>query len=122
MEKKKIKRTSQRNEMEITFDALSENESFARVTAAAFVAPLDPTMEEISDIKTAVSEAVTNSVIHGYDDEFMKSNQIEGPGKIYMQGPPPQGPPRRPGGGAPHRFTPHIDRTQRGNGDDQQAI
>ena len=41
-------------------------------------------MEEISDIKTAVSEAVTNSVIHGYDDEFMKSNQIEGPGKIYM--------------------------------------
>ena len=44
MEKKKIKRTSQRNEMEITFDALSENESFARVTAAAFVAPLDPTM------------------------------------------------------------------------------
>ena len=84
MEKKKIKRTSQRNEMEITFDALSENESFGRVTAAAFVAPLDPTMEEISDIKTAVSEAVTNSVIHGYDDEFMKSNQIEGPGKIYM--------------------------------------
>ena len=63
MEKKKIKRTSQRNEMEITFDALSENESFARVTAAAFVAPLDPTMEEISDIKTAVSEAVTNSVM-----------------------------------------------------------
>ncbi|MDE6963291.1 MAG: anti-sigma F factor, partial [Lachnospiraceae bacterium] len=49
MEKTKIKRTSQRNEMELTFDALSENESFARVAAAAFVAPLDPTMEEISD-------------------------------------------------------------------------
>ncbi len=85
MEKTKIKRTSQRNEMELTFDALSENESFARVAAAAFVAPLDPTMEEISDIKTAVSEAVTNSVIHGYDDEFVKKNQLEGPGKIYMR-------------------------------------
>ena len=51
----------QRNEMEIQFDALSVNEAFARVAVAAFVAPLNPTMEEISDIKTAVSEAVTTA-------------------------------------------------------------
>ena len=54
------------NAMEVIFDAKSENESFARVTAAAFCTRLDPTVEEIADIKTAVSEAVTNSVIHGY--------------------------------------------------------
>lgn len=85
MKSKKEGRISARNEMELTFDALSENESFARVAAAAFVSPLNPTMEEISDIKTAVSEAVTNAVIHGYDEEFMKSNQIEGAGKVYMR-------------------------------------
>ena len=54
------------NNVEIVFDAKSENESFARVAAAAFVTKLDPTLEEISDIKTAVSEAVTNSIVHGY--------------------------------------------------------
>lgn len=54
------------NEMTLEFDAVSENESFARVAVAAFIAPLDPTLEEISDVKTAVSEAVTNAVIHGY--------------------------------------------------------
>ena len=53
------------NNVEIVFDAKSENESFARVAAAAFVTKLDPTLEEISDIKTAVSEAVTNSIVHG---------------------------------------------------------
>ncbi|MGN0377595.1 MAG: anti-sigma F factor [Suilimivivens sp.] len=58
---------SLKNEMRIEFDAVSENEAFARVAVAAFVAPLNPTMEEISDIKTAVSEAVTNAIIHGYD-------------------------------------------------------
>ena len=47
-------------------DAISENEGFARVCIAAFCARLDPTLEEINDIKTAVSEAVTNSIIHGY--------------------------------------------------------
>ena len=73
-----------KNEMKLEFDAVSENEAFARVAVTAFISPLNPTIEEISDVKTAVSEAVTNSVIHGYDDEFMKSNQIEGPGKIYM--------------------------------------
>ena len=60
---------SLKNEMKIEFDSVSENEAFARVAVAAFVAPLNPTMEEISDIKTAVSEAVTNAIIHGYDVE-----------------------------------------------------
>ena len=55
------------NEMKMEFDAISANESFARVAVAAFVSELDPTLEEISDIKTAVSEAVTNAIIHGYD-------------------------------------------------------
>ena len=54
------------NKIELKFLSKSENESFARTVAAAFVAPLDPTLEEIADIKTAVSEAVTNSVVHGY--------------------------------------------------------
>lgn len=54
------------NKMKIVFCALAENESFARTAAAAFVMPLDPTVEELTEIKTAVSEAVSNSVIHGY--------------------------------------------------------
>ena len=54
-----------KNEMQIAFDAISVNEAFARVAVAAFVTPLNPTMEEVSDIKTAVSEAVTNAIIHG---------------------------------------------------------
>mgnify|MGYP000218857062 CR=1 FL=1 len=56
-----------RDKMKLEFDSNSSNESFARVVAAAFVTRLDPTLEEISDIKTAVSEAVTNCIIHGYD-------------------------------------------------------
>ena len=56
-----------RNEMSIQFDSYSVNEGFARVAVASFVADLDPTMDEIGDIKTAVSEAVTNAIIHGYD-------------------------------------------------------
>ena len=55
-----------KNEMEIIFDAISDNESFARVAVAAFITHLNPTVEEMADIKTAVSEAVTNSIIHGY--------------------------------------------------------
>ena len=55
------------NRIYMEMDAVSENESFARVCIAAFCARLDPTLEEINDIKTAVSEAVTNSVIHGYN-------------------------------------------------------
>ncbi|WP_121611947.1 anti-sigma F factor [Mesobacillus foraminis] len=56
-----------RNEMNLQFSALSQNESFARVTVASFIAQLDPTMDELTEIKTVVSEAVTNSIIHGYD-------------------------------------------------------
>jgi stage II sporulation protein AB (anti-sigma F factor) len=55
------------NEMSIRFSSKSNNESFARVVAAAFISQLDPTLEEIADVKTAVSEAVTNSIIHGYE-------------------------------------------------------
>ena len=55
------------NEMKLEFLSKSNNEAFARISVAAFVASLDPTIEEISDIKTAVSEAVTNSIIHGYE-------------------------------------------------------
>ena len=56
------------NEMKLEFVSKSNNEAFARISVAAFVASLDPTIEELSDIKTAVSEAVTNSIIHGYED------------------------------------------------------
>ena len=55
------------NSMELTFESKSENESFARVAVAAFCTRLDPTVDEIADIKTAVSEAVTNCVVHGYE-------------------------------------------------------
>ena len=57
------------NEMELIFDSRSSNESFARVTVAAFMTSLNPTVEEVSDVKTAVSEAVTNAIIHGYENE-----------------------------------------------------
>lgn len=66
---------SDTNEMMVVFDSKSQNESFARVAVAVFVAQLDPNMEELSDIKTAVSEAVTNSIIHGYQ---------EGEGKVTL--------------------------------------
>ena len=58
------------NEMKIEFLSKSNNEAFARISVAAFVAQLDPTLEEIADIKTAVSEAVTNSIIHGYEEQL----------------------------------------------------
>ena len=58
------------NEMKIEFLSKSSNEAFARISVAAFVAQLDPTLEEIADIKTSVSEAVTNSVIHGYEEQL----------------------------------------------------
>ena len=57
-----------KNEMQLKFISKSNNEAFERISVAAFAAQLDPTVEEISDIKTAVSEAVTNSIIHGYED------------------------------------------------------
>ena len=57
-----------KNEMKIEFLSKSNNEAFARIAVAAFASQLDPTIEELADIKTAVSEAVTNSIIHGYED------------------------------------------------------
>lgn len=64
------------NRMKLEFMSLSCNESFARAAVGAFIAPLDPTMEELSDIKTAVSEAVTNAIVHGYP---------EAPGTILLE-------------------------------------
>ncbi len=64
------------NNMKLEFDAKSQNESLARLAVAAFLTETDPTIEELNDIKTAVSEAVTNSIIHGYN---------EGPGKVSMK-------------------------------------
>ncbi|CEH35694.1 anti-sigma F factor [Romboutsia lituseburensis] len=60
------------NIMEVKFSAKSENESLARVIVASFAAKLDPTIDELADIKTAVSEAVTNAIIHGYDEDESK--------------------------------------------------
>lgn len=57
-----------KNEMTLAFDSISENEGFARVAVAAFATQANPTLEEVADIKTAVSEAVTNAIIHGYPD------------------------------------------------------
>ena len=56
------------NEMRLDFLSLSENESFARSCAAAFCTQLNPTIEELSDVRTAISEAVTNAIIHGYEN------------------------------------------------------
>lgn len=60
------------NEMELIFESRSVNEGFARVAVAAFLTQLNPTLEEVSDVKTAVSEAVTNAIIHGYEKEVNK--------------------------------------------------
>lgn len=65
-----------KNEVKIQFLSKSENESFARMAIAALMANMDPTVEELADVKTAVSEAVTNSIIHGYTN----SNGI-----VYME-------------------------------------
>ena len=72
------------NEMKLEFISKSSNEAFARIAVAAFASQLDPTIEELADIKTAVSEAVTNSIIHGYDKKqgvvkisaWLKENEI----------------------------------------------
>lgn len=65
------------NQFQLNFISRSSNEGFARAAVAAFAAQLDPTLEEISDIKTAVSEAVTNCIVHAYREEI---------GKIYITG------------------------------------
>lgn len=57
-----------KNKMSLSFTATSENEAFARVAVSAFVSQLDPTLSDLSDIKVAVSEAVTNAIIHGYEN------------------------------------------------------
>ena len=57
------------NKMYLTFDAKSVNEAFARMTVMAFMTDMNPTLDELEDVKTAVSEAVTNAIIHGYNDE-----------------------------------------------------
>ena len=72
------------NEMKLEFISKATNEAFARITVAAFASQLDPTIEELADIKTAVSEAVTNCIIHAYDNRQgiiqlnakLKDNQI----------------------------------------------
>lgn len=58
----------QKNYMRLQFPSRSENESLARVAVASFITPLDPTMEQLTELKTAVSEAVTNAIIHGYEN------------------------------------------------------
>lgn len=65
-----------KKEIRLEFDAVSENEGLARVVIAAFLTQLDPTLEELQDVKTAVSEAVTNSIVHGYEEKG---------GKIIME-------------------------------------
>lgn len=65
-----MERICVKNEMVLEFDAISSNESLARVAVAAFVSSKNPTLEEINDIKTAVSEAVTNAIIHGYENLY----------------------------------------------------
>ena len=69
--KRKIK-----NWMQLELSAISENEQLARIAVASFITPLDPTLEEMADVKTAVSEAVTNAIIHGYE---------EGEGTVYIR-------------------------------------
>lgn len=74
-----------KNEMKMEFQAVSSNEGFARVAVGAFIAELNPTVDELADIKTAVSEAVTNCIIHGYEQKegsiwiqcVISGNQVE---------------------------------------------
>ena len=74
------------NEMTIIFDSYSSNEAFARVAVAAFMTSLNPTVEEVADVKTAVSEAVTNAIIHGYESRIEKITlHRSGMGFSYME-------------------------------------
>lgn len=79
-----------KNSMKLEFCAYPQNESFARVAVAAFMADLDPTIEQMEDVKTAVSEAVTNCIIHGYEmteekmEKCFMEQQVPVP-KIYLQ-------------------------------------
>lgn len=69
------------NTVEVVFDALSSNESLARVVASCFAASKNPTLEELSDLKTAISEAVTNVIVHAYDEEYIREHGV---GKVWM--------------------------------------
>ena len=60
---------AEQNHMQVIFDAKSVNESLARMVVTAFMTDMNPTLEQISDVKTAVSEAVTNAIIHGYENK-----------------------------------------------------
>lgn len=76
------------NEMKMQLPSKSSNESFARVAISSFFAQLDPTIDEIADIKTAVSEAITNSIVHGYENSigtiFIHAKILEN-NKIYIK-------------------------------------
>lgn len=82
-----------KNEMSMEFDGISINESLARMVVASFMMPLNPTLEELSDVKTAVSEAVTNAIIHGYGNlsgygkhgMMPRRNGGESPGKVLLR-------------------------------------
>ena len=69
------------NRMKLSFLSLSENESFARAAAGAFASQLNPTIDEITDIKTAVSEAVTNAIVHGYRSKIAEITM-----EIFLEG------------------------------------
>lgn len=81
-----------KNETEIIFDAIANNEKFARMTVMAFVSHLNLTLDEVADIKTAVSEAVTNAIIHGYENwegygphgDKKPYTYVRNPGKVRM--------------------------------------
>ncbi|MFD2116019.1 anti-sigma F factor [Paenibacillus yanchengensis] len=66
-----------RNELKLSFSAKSENEALARVAIGAFISNLDPTMDELDDVRTVISEAVTNAIIHGYEEDPSKQVVIE---------------------------------------------
>ncbi len=76
-----------KNKMSIIFDGISENEGLARIVAASFATNLNPTLEEIADIKIAVSEAVTNAIVHGYENEDgqVTMNLIIEGDKLYIE-------------------------------------
>lgn len=76
------------NRMELRFASISQNEALARTVAAAFATQLNPTIEELTDIRTAVSEAVTNAIIHGYenrrDETVTLKGEIEGERLVFI--------------------------------------
>lgn len=71
-QRKKEKIMEKANEVTLVFDSRPVNEALARITAASFCTQLNPTLEEVADLKTAVSEAVTNSIIHAYEEKYIR--------------------------------------------------